>query len=136
MKSSRWYGSNLARAFFRSSVSAGENHFAHGVDPVAFKEHVLGAAETDALGSETDGILDLLGRVGIRADIELAAFVRPLHQRRIVPVVLTFLRLESLADEDLDDLGRRGRHLSGEDYARRAIDGDEIAFLERTGRWP
>jgi hypothetical protein len=121
----------LSQGFLPVLSIARQNHFSHGIDPVAFKKHVLSATETDALGAKTDGVLDLLGRVSVRANIELATFVRPLHQRRIISVALTFLWLESLADEDLDDLGRCSRDLPGEHHARRAINGDEIAFLER-----
>ena len=47
----------------------GEDHLAHRVDAVAFEEHVLGAGEADAGGAERDGVLGLLRRVGVGADL-------------------------------------------------------------------
>ena len=41
-------------AFSRSSGVLGQNHLAHGVDVI--EEHVLGAAQADALGAEGDGL--------------------------------------------------------------------------------
>jgi hypothetical protein len=35
-----------------------------------------------------------------------------------------------LLDEHLDDFGRGGRKLAGINVRRRAVDGEEIAFLE------
>ena len=75
-------------------ICAGENHFAHGVDPIAFKKHMLGAAEPDPFGAERDSIFDLFGRVGICAHPQAAEFVRPLHQLRILLKRDAFLRIE------------------------------------------
>ena len=48
----------------------GQNHLAHRVDAIAFKEHVLGAGEADADRAKGEGVLGLLGVVGVAADIE------------------------------------------------------------------
>ena len=45
----------------------GEDHLAHRGDAVAAEEHVLGAAEADALGAERDGVGALVGLVGVGA---------------------------------------------------------------------
>ena len=50
----------------------GEDHLAHGEDAVALEEHVLGAAEPDALGAEVARRARVERRVGVGADLELA----------------------------------------------------------------
>jgi glycerol kinase len=52
MKSSRCMGSSLASAARGPLLSVGQDHLAHRGDAVALKEHVLGAAQADALGAE------------------------------------------------------------------------------------
>ena len=57
----------------------GQDHFAHGVDAIAFEEHVLGAAQADAFGAERDGVGDL---IRLSALVRTAArdFRAPVHQ--------------------------------------------------------
>ena len=52
----------------------GQNHFAHGINPVALEEHVFRAGEADAGGAERDRILGLLRIVGIGANLEAGDF--------------------------------------------------------------
>ena len=47
-KSARWIGNSLASACGGRLV-VGQDHLAHRLDAVAFEEHVLGAAQADAL---------------------------------------------------------------------------------------
>ena len=58
----------------------GQNHLAHGVDAIAFEEHVLGAGEADADRTKGEGVLRLLWVVGVTADIEAGSQRAPLHQ--------------------------------------------------------
>ncbi len=51
----------------------GEDHLAHAHDAVAAEEHVLGAAEADALGAERDGVGGLVGLVGVGAHASACA---------------------------------------------------------------
>src|SRR5439155_2417992 len=37
-------------------LCAGENHLAHGVDPIAFEKHVFGPAEPNPFRAECDGV--------------------------------------------------------------------------------
>lgn len=53
---------------------ASEDHLAHGVDTIAFEEHVLSPGEADAHGAECDRLRGLFGGVGIGADLSLVAF--------------------------------------------------------------
>ncbi len=88
----------------------------HALDkgpPLVAEEHVLGAAEADALGAEVAGPLGVLGVVGVGPDAEPAELVG--------------------IGEELGHLGGhprldKGQH-AGHDLARRAVNGDDVAFL-------
>ena len=43
----------------------GENHFAYVIDAIPFEEHMLGATKSDSLSTESDGMTDLIGLIGI-----------------------------------------------------------------------
>ena len=73
-------GQQLRERLFPVVDVVGENHLAHRVDAVAFEEHVLGAGEADAGGAEGEGVLGLLGIVGVGADIEARGLRAPLHE--------------------------------------------------------
>ena len=55
----------------------GQNHGAHVLDAVLGKEHVLGAAQADAFGSECDGLLGVARNVGVGADTQPANRIDP-----------------------------------------------------------
>ena len=113
-KSARCIGNSLAIAVRRDLLVVGEDHLAHRLDAVLVEEHVLGAAEADALGAETHGGLRVGRRIGIGAHAEAAHLVGPADQRG-----------EIVGELRLDHVDAAGQHLAG-----RAVDGDEIAFLE------
>ena len=92
---------------------------------------MFGAREADARGAERDGVLGLLGRVGIGADLQPGDLRAPLHQRGIHPVSFALLRVERLLDEDLDDFRGGSRELAGINVPGCPVDGKEIPFLER-----
>jgi len=54
-------GEDLGEGDLAGLDGLGEDHLAHGVDAVAFEEHVLGAAEADAAGAERDRVFGLDG---------------------------------------------------------------------------
>ena len=58
-------------------LGAREDHLAHDRQPVLGHEHVLGAAEADALGAELAGLGGVLGRVGVGAHAHAGAPRRP-----------------------------------------------------------
>jgi hypothetical protein len=93
----------------------GEDHLAHGADAVLLEEHVLGAAEPDALGAELERDAGVVRGIGIGAHTELAHRVGPAHQRA-----------ELAGQRRL-----RHRHAAREHLPGRAVDGDDIARLER-----
>ena len=69
-----------------------ENHLAHHVDAIALEKHVLGASEADADSTEGEGVLGLLGVVGVAADVEAGGLRTPLHQLIERLELLRFLR--------------------------------------------
>ena len=93
----------------------GEDHLAHRADAVLVEEHVLGAAQPDALGAELHRGARVGRRVGVGAHPQLARLVGPAHQRG-----------ELAGQRRLDH-----RHLAGQHLAGRAVDGDDLAALER-----
>ena len=117
--------------FFAAFHVVGQNHLAHGDDAVAFEEHVLGAAEADAFGAESDGVFDLIGLVGIGAQTELAILVGQLHQRVVILEDFAFAGGERFADEHLLEFAVGGFDGTVEDFAGRAVDADGVAFAER-----
>ena len=92
----------------------GQDHLAHRLDAVFVEEHVLGAAQPDALGAEAHCSLGIGRRVGIGAHAELAHFVGPADQGGKFAGQLR-----------LDHFDLAGQHLAGG-----AVDGDEVAFFE------
>ena len=55
----------------------GDDHLAHRADLALAEEHVLGAAEADALGAEGHRGLGLIGLVGVGAHLAACARRRP-----------------------------------------------------------
>ena len=69
MKSPFCMGRILARARLAPFQLFGQDHLAHGGDALGIEEHVLGAAQADALGAEFAGHLGVMRGVGIGADL-------------------------------------------------------------------
>ena len=59
------------------ALVARDDHLAHRGDAIALEEHVLGAAEPDALGAEAARDARVVRRVGVRAHAEACAPRRP-----------------------------------------------------------
>src|SRR5688500_6724416 len=98
-----------------------QDHALDGRQPVALEEHVLGAAQADALRTERAGTLSVARIVAVGPDLHATRLVGPAQQDGEVVLVL---------EASLD-----GRQLAGEDLAGRAVDADDVAFLDgrRTG---
>ena len=80
---------------------AGEDHLLHDGQPLLAEEHVLGAAEADALRAELARLRGVLGVVGVRAHLQAARVVGPLEERL----------------EVLVDVGRHERNRADDDAA-------------------
>jgi hypothetical protein len=63
----------LRKRFDARLFVLGQDHFAHRVDPVAFEKHVFGAAKTDPLRAESDGVATCSG---VSALVRTRAFAR------------------------------------------------------------
>ena len=93
-----------------------QDHLANDREPVRGEEHVLGAAQPDALGAEAPGIGGVLTGVGVGPDAELAL------ADRVGP-----------AEHDVELLGRFGKcQLHGAEHhlAGRAVDRDHVALAD------
>jgi hypothetical protein len=101
-------GEEFGERLFAIVGLLGQDHLAHGIDAIAFEEHVFGAAEADAGGAEGDGVGGLLGGVGVGADLEAADFAAPVHEFLEQLIGRAFFGFEGFFDEDLDDLGGGG----------------------------
>src|SRR5271168_362973 len=110
-------------------LGVGQNHLAHGVDAVAFEEHVLGAAESDAVRAEGNCVGGLFGGVGVGADAHAGGFGAPVHELLEILVGLALPWRQRFFDEHLDDFRGGGGNLAGIDFARGAVDGECVAFL-------
>ena len=108
----------------------GENHLAHGVDAVAFEEHVLGAgrpmpAAPNAIAFSVCSGLSALVRTSRRVTFE--------HQFMSWLKLLNFsVFCAALSPCSMPVMisRRRGLELAGVDRAGGAVDGKEVAFLE------
>ena len=114
-KSARCIGRNFAIAARRVFLVVGENHLPHRLDTVLFEKHVLGAAQPDSFGAETDRRFRVGRRVGVRAHAKLAHLVGPADQGGKFSGQLR-----------LDHLDLAGQHLAG-----RSVDRDVVALFER-----
>ena len=108
----------------------GEDHLAHRADLALTEEHVLGAAEADALGAEGNRVGGLIGLIGVGADVDLAHAVGPLHDLLVHLVHRGVLRIESPVDEHLQHLARARRDVAEHHLAGRAVDRDVIALAD------
>ena len=95
-----------------------DDHLAHGSQPLALEEHVLGAAEADAFGAEVPAAVRVGRRVGVDPHPELPHAVGPLHE----------------PDEVAAELGGPQRGLAGEHLAGAAVHRDPVALARAAGR--
>ena len=95
-------------------VGVGEDDPDHPLLALLAEEHVLGAAQADALGAEVARLARVLGRVGVGPHAERAQLVRPAQHGVEVGV----------------DLGLHERHVIGGDAAGRAVGGQHVALAQ------
>ena len=83
MKSSRWTTRSSSRASVSSAGRLGQDHAAHHGQAVLAQEHVLGAAQADALGPELAGVGRVVTGVGVgpHGQVALADVVGPRRAR-------------------------------------------------------
>ena len=98
-----------------------EDRATHDLEALALAEHVLGAAQADALGAVAAGHRGLFGLVGVGPDLHPADLVGPAEDRLELGLVL-------------EPRGDR-RQRADEDLAGRAVDADPVALGEGRRRW-
>ncbi len=93
----------------------GQNHGLHVRDAVFGKEHMLGAAQADSLGSECPGLDGIARNIRVGANLQLAKRVGPLHEGLQFRII-----------------GRRRQsiELSFDHAAGRAVERNPVACLE------
>ena len=111
-KSDCCIGSSCASAASRCASCGREDHLAHHGQALGGHEHVLGAAQPDALGAELARPARVLGRVGVGAHAQAPALVGPGRD----------------GGEVLAELGRHERQRAQHERARRAVDRDHVAL--------
>ena len=108
------HGEDAGEGLAAAGLVLGEDHLADGEDAVLAEEHVLRAAEADALGAELAGLGRVLGSVGVGAHAEAAGVVAPGHQAR----------------EVVGQLGVGEGHGAEHDLAGGAVQGDDVAATD------
>ena len=119
----------LRERFLARVHVVGQDHLAHGVDAVAFEEHVLGAGEADADRAEGHGLAGLLGIVRVRAHVHAGSLSAPLHQLGEVLVGTALEGLGVALDQGLHHFRRSGLDLAGVHVAGGSVDGEEVALV-------
>ena len=104
-------------------LAAGHDHLAHDGQPVVGHEHVLGAAETDALRAELAGLGGVLRGIRVGADLQAPHRVGPAENR-----------LEVLVDLRRDEVDRAQDHAAGAAVEREHVALGDLLAVE--GRRP
>ena len=115
-KSAFWTWRSSSSASASSSVGGGEDHAAHDRQAVLAEEHVLGAAQADALGAEAARALAASGPLSALA--RTASW--PLRISSAQPRIVCELG---------GRLGRRQRDLAEHDLAGGAVERDDVALV-------
>ena len=76
-KSPCWIRLDLRQRDLARLDGAGTDHLADGLDAVLGEEHMLGAAQTDALGAEIDRLLRIARVVGVGLNVQAGGPRRP-----------------------------------------------------------
>ena len=104
---------DLVQSSLSGLGSLGYDHLADGLNAVALEEHVLGAAQTDALGAKGHSLGGVTGSISVGADLQGSSGVGPLHE----------------AVEVAGNRSGNGGNGLAINVAGRAVDGNVVAFL-------
>ena len=107
-----------------------ENHLAHGINAVAFKEHVLGTAQTNTFCTKRHGLTDLLRSIGVGANTKSAIAIRKIHDKLKVARHATLGWLHGASHQPLLQFTISSIDLALDDFAGGAVDREEIALFQ------
>ena len=107
------HGEQFCQSYLAAFYVVCENHFANGLDAVAFEEHVLCAAEADSLCSEVACLLSITRCVGVSAYQSLGVFVGEIHDSAEVTTEFRFCC----------------RHLTVVNVSCATVEGNPVAFV-------
>src|SRR6266446_1233499 len=108
------HGQNLLQGLVPLGLRGRHNHLAYGHNAVLSKEHMLGPAQPDALGTKLAGDFRVTWRIRVAAHPKRTIAVSPLHQLREITAEVCF-----------DEWGLAQDHLT-----RGAVKGQELVRLD------
>ncbi len=124
------HGEEFRQGAPASALIPGDDHLAHPRDPIALEEHVLGAAEPNALGPEVPRDAGVLRSVGVGAHLKCASFVGPRQKPRVGDIHAR-IRAAHLSRQHPNDIARDRGQITAEHAPRRAVEGDPFALVDR-----
>ena len=125
------HGQQLVQGLAPSHLVVGQDHLPDRVDALFLKEHVLGAAQADALGAKVAADARLLRQVGVGLDAEPADRVHPAHQLGEAPVGGRAGGLAIAVQQHPQHVGRVGDDLSADHFSGAAVQREPVPLLER-----
>src|SRR5699024_5307610 len=105
---------DLGQSLLTVGHVVGNNHLTDGLDALALEEHMLGAAQADALRAEGVALSGVTGIVGVGVHLELTILVGPAHQAAKVAGA---------------GIGGHGGDGLAVDVAGGAVQGDPVALM-------
>ena len=105
---------NLGQSSLALLNGTGADHLTDSLDAVLGEEHVLGTAQTDALGTHVNGVLSVLRVISVGHDLHLTVGVSPAHEALEVGVLG----------------GSNGSDLALIDVAGGAVDAHPVTLVE------
>ena len=107
-----------------------KNHLAHRINAVAFKEHVLRTAQTNAFRTKRHGLAHLLRSVGVGTNAKAAIAIRKVHDELEVAGYAALRSLHGASHQHLLQLTVSSVDLSLNDLAGGAVDGEEVPLMQ------
>ena len=124
------HGQELVQGLAPPLLAVGQDHLPDRVDALLLEEHVLGAAQADALGAEVPADARLLGQVGVGLDAEPAGLVHPAHEPGKAPVGGRAGGFAVAVEQHPQHVGRVGHELALDHLSGAAVQGQPVPFPE------
>ena len=121
------HGKQLVERAAAPGLIVRHDHLAHRRDALTLEEHVLRAAQADALGAEASRLPRVVRRVGVGAHLQAARVVRP-RQDLVVGLEDGRRRGRQFAQHDPHHLAGLGGDVAGEHRAGGPVERQPVAF--------